>query len=95
VTERTDAFQRAADRCAELVRGGEARRAAEVYRDEVDPALDGLLELHDRALDAGRPIVELQQAAHAAELRAETLVERLEALGIQFDDEERPILNGA
>jgi len=92
VAPRIEAFQLAADRCAELIRTQSPRAAAVVYRDEVDPALDRLLELSDRALDAGRTDLTLRRAADAAELRAETLVERLEALGIAFDDVELPIL---
>ncbi len=92
IAPRIEAFRRAGDRCAELVRAKSARSAALVYRDEVDPALDRLLELSDRALDAGQPHLELQRASDAAELRAETLVEHLEALGIEFDDVELPIL---
>lgn len=92
IAPRIEAFKRAADRCAELVREKSAHAAAVVYRDDVDPALDRLLELSDRSLDAGRPHLELQRAADAAELRAETLVEHLEELGIAFDDVELPIL---
>ena len=92
IAPRIAAFKIAADECADLVRGEAARAAAIVYRDAVDPALDRLLELSDRSLDAGRPSLELQRAADAAELRAESLVERLEALGIEFDDVELPIL---
>lgn len=92
IAPRIDAFKLAADRCADLIRASSARGAALIYRDEVDPALDRLLELSDRALDAGRPSLELQRGADAAELRAETLVEHLEGLGIEFDDVELPIL---
>lgn len=92
IAPRIEAFRVAADRCAELVRAKSARPAAIVYRDEVDPALDRLLELSDRALDAGTSHLELQRASDAAELRAETLVEHLEELGIAFDDVELPIL---
>jgi hypothetical protein len=92
IAPRIEAFRVAADRCAELVRAESARAAAIVYRDEVDPALDRLIELSDRALDAGKPHRDLQQASDAAELRAETLVEHLETLGIEFDDVELPIV---
>ena len=92
IAPRIEAFKLAADRCADLIRASSARGAAVIYRDEVDPALDRLLELSDRALDAGRADLDLQRASDAAELRAETLVEHLEGLGIEFDDVELPIL---